>query len=288
MSDDESVATKSIANPNGNDQDLDVFEKGLETADDPPMTQEILDPNGVLDDLAGGTYKTWLELKHESDTPGALIRVPWTYKPGQPEEGHFSIGRSQSQDATLHDAALGSTQVVSGAHATIRSVRSGFVLYALGTAGIRVRRSDPRAHGIYKSFVLLPVDGQVKRDGAIDHLQLRPGDILEFGIDLSNGGTEPYTGLQYSLRWPIISPSAWSDNDRARRRSRAQEREAQAEEAAMAAADALSPPSQAEDPAVGNHVNGFVAFAQHGVIGLTEIRQESKFIERAHGLLWCV
>ena len=217
MSDDESVATKSIANPNGNDQDLDVFEKDLETADDPPMTQEILDPNGVLDDLAGGTYKTWLALKHESDTPGAPIRVPWTYKPGQPEEGHFSIGRSQSQDATLHDAALGSTQVVSGAHATIRSVRSGFVLYALGTAGIRVRRSDPRAHGIYKGFVLLPVDGQVKRDGAIDHLQLRPGDILEFGIDLSNGGTEPYTGLTYSLVWPIISPPAWSENDRARK-----------------------------------------------------------------------
>ena len=71
MSDDESVATKSIANPNGNDQDLDVVEKDLETADDPPMTQEILDPNGVLDDLAGGTYKTWLALKHESDTPGA-------------------------------------------------------------------------------------------------------------------------------------------------------------------------------------------------------------------------
>ena len=54
MSDDESVATKSIANPNGNDQDLGVFEKDLETADDPPMTQEILDPNGALDDLAGG------------------------------------------------------------------------------------------------------------------------------------------------------------------------------------------------------------------------------------------
>ena len=41
MSDDESVATKSIVNPNGNDQDLDVFDEDPETADDPPTKASL-------------------------------------------------------------------------------------------------------------------------------------------------------------------------------------------------------------------------------------------------------